>query len=177
MRNIELKARLRDRDRALEACRQLGASPQGDIRQVDTYYRVREGRLKLRVNEPGETQLVFYRRPDRPEAKGSDYAIQVVPAALSALLSDAMGIVAVVEKVRTLYLWENVRIHLDRVKNLGDFIEFEAVLSGAYDDADGHARLRRLQDVFDLHPGDRISESYVDLMRAAGLSGTSLQSS
>ena len=59
MRNIELKARLGDRNAAIKACETLGAAHQGDIHQVDTYFRVPEGRLKLREAEPGHCELVF----------------------------------------------------------------------------------------------------------------------
>jgi len=33
-----------------------------------------------------------------------------------------------VSKRREIYLWHNVRIHLDAVTGLGSFVEFEAVL-------------------------------------------------
>lgn len=164
MRNIELKAWLRDRTAALEACRALGARAQGDIQQADTYFRVAEGRLKLRVNVPGEAQLVFYRRADEPGPKGSDYTLVTVAPELRQQLAEALGVVAVVDKVRTLYLWENVRIHLDRVEGLGDFIEFEAVLTDGYDDADGHRKLARLQEAFEIRPNDLVPQSYVDLL-------------
>ena len=64
MRNIELKARLGDRAGAEVCCAKLGATFQGDIHQVDTYFRVPEGRLKLREKEPGGDELIFYRRDD-----------------------------------------------------------------------------------------------------------------
>jgi adenylate cyclase, class 2 len=48
-------------------------------------------------------------------------------AELRAALSSALGIKVVVAKKRSLFLWNEVRIHLDEVKGLGNFIEFEAV--------------------------------------------------
>ena len=164
MRNIELKARLKDRERALQVCRNLRAASQGDIRQVDTYFHVPEGRIKLRESDPGEDYLVFYRRPDVAGPKGCDYLIQTVDRALRPLLSAALGELAVVEKTRTLFLWHNVRIHLDRVARLGDFIEFEAVLSDSCGDADGHEKLNHLQEAFALSPEDLIETSYLDMV-------------
>ncbi len=165
MRNIELKAHLRDRQQALTACRDLGAAYQGVIHQRDTYYPVKEGRLKLRESEPGEDYLVFYRRPDLAGPKGCDYLIQTIDRSVAPLLREALGTVAVVEKTRTLFVWENVRIHLDRVRGLGEFIEFEAVLSDDYDDDDGSRKVEYLRESFALDPADLIEGSYLELMQ------------
>ena len=168
MRNIELKARLRGHAHALRVCEELGASPRGAIRQIDTYFRVPEGRLKIREAGPGRTELVFYRRPDVPGPKGCDYLLEAADASIKEMLAEALGILAVVEKVRTLYLWQNVRIHLDAVAGLGGYLEFEAVLSAEYDDADGHEKLQHLIRAFGLTEEDLIETSYLEMMLAAG---------
>jgi len=168
MRNIELKALLHDRVAALRVCDALDAIFQDDIRQVDTYFRVPEGRLKLRESEPGDDYLVFYRRPDLASTKACDYTLTVVSRSVKRVLTDALGVLAVVTKVRTLYLWENVRIHLDRVDGLGEFIEFEAVLTESHDDADGHAKLARLRETFAIAPGAIRAFSYVDMVLGLG---------
>ena len=46
---------------------------------------------------------------------------------MRAMLSQIMGAWIEVEKTRQVWLWENVRIHLDHVKGLGQFVELEAV--------------------------------------------------
>jgi len=163
-RNIELKARLPDRDQAVRVCGELGAAFHGDIRQTDTYFPVPEGRFKLRESDPGDDYLVFYRRPDTAGPKGCDYHIAVVDPSPLPVLQTALGVLAVVVKTRTLYLWENVRIHLDAVEELGDFIEFEAVLSDEYEDADGFRKLQHLQSAFGIAPGDLIGGSYLELL-------------
>lgn len=164
MRNIELKARLRDWNAAVAACEHVGARLEGDIRQVDTFFRVPEGRLKMRTSEPGESCLIFYRRPDVAEVKGSDYLIEPVRPSMDVLLDASLGTLGSVRKVRTLWLWGNVRIHLDRVEGLGMFIEFEAVLSPIHDDADGFAKLARLREVFGIGDADLIKGSYFDML-------------
>jgi adenylate cyclase, class 2 len=163
MRNIELKALLRDREQALGVCRALDASSRGDIYQRDTYFPVPSGRLKLRESDPGDDYLVYYRRPDTAEAKGCDYSIEVVNRSLRGILIASLGTLAVVEKKRTLFLWKNVRIHLDEVSGLGSFIEFEAVLSDAFDDADGHAKVAFLQERFGLASADLLDTSYLEM--------------
>lgn len=166
LRNIELKARLRDRGAAEAVCVALGAVLQGDLRQVDTYFRAPRGRLKLREQSPGRSELVFYLRSDRAEARGCDYWLAAASAETKTLLTHALGLRGVVEKTRTLFLWKNVRIHLDRVAGLGDFIEFEAVLDAAHDDADGRCKLERLCAAFGLRPEDHCAESYLELVEA-----------
>jgi len=63
-RNVELKAADPDPARSLAACRELGAEDKGVLRQRDTYFRTRAGRLKLREEEPGGAVLIQYDRPD-----------------------------------------------------------------------------------------------------------------
>ena len=164
MRNIELKARLRDWAKALCVCSELGTILHGDIRQTDTYFPVPEGRLKLRASDPGEDYLVFYRRADLAGPKACDYLIRPVDRSLRDLLAGALGTLAVVEKTRTLFLWENVRIHLDRVEGLGEFIEFEAVLTDGYDETDGYRKLEKLEAAFEIAAEDRITISYLDMV-------------
>ena len=42
----------------------------------------------------------------------------------------SMGIKAELHKVRTVFIYEQTRIHLDEVENLGNFMELEVVFSG-----------------------------------------------
>lgn len=166
MRNIELKARLRDLGEARLVCRELGAVFQGDIHQVDTYFRVPEGRFKLRASDPGKDYLVYYRRPDTPGPKGCDYVMQDANRSLCGMLGAALGVLAVVDKVRSLYLWGNVRIHLDQVEGLGFFIEFEAVLSSPDQDGEGHKKVAQLIKRFGLPEEAFLEASYLDMALA-----------
>ena len=168
VRNIELKARLTDRPRAEATCAELNATYQGDIHQIDTYFNVPEGRLKLREKDPGNDELIHYRRDNHPETRASDYTIVPAPPGLKVLLTDALSVLATVEKTRSLWLYENVRIHLDRVQSLGDFIEFEAVLDDTHNDADGHAKIAQLRQAFNLTAEHLIDSSYLDLTLSAG---------
>jgi predicted adenylyl cyclase CyaB len=77
---------------------------------------------------------------------------------------EALGMLAIVEKKRTLFLWKNVRIHLDEVTDLGSFIEFEAVLSDGHDEADGHNKIAFLQQEFSIARSDLIETSYLDIV-------------
>lgn len=165
-RNIELKARLGDLNVAIATAERLCAGGPQIERQTDTYFRCRNGRLKLREIEGRGAQLVWYQRPDRPDAKGSDYLLVPVgdAAALKTALAGALGIRRVVSKLRRIYLHQNVRIHLDEVEGPGSFLEFEAVLGPEIDDAFGRRQLDELQRLFAIPEGDLLSGSYSDML-------------
>ena len=156
-RNLELKARDPDPGRSLERALELGAEDQGEIVQRDTYFAGAGGRLKLREQTPGETELIQYRRADQAAARTSEYRLVPVAEAdaLREALDAALGTLAVVEKRRRLLLWDGVRIHLDDVDGLGTFVELEAT------DEDP-AKVERLRA--ELEIDDIVAQSYSDLV-------------
>jgi adenylate cyclase class 2 len=166
LRNIELKARLPDLDAARTVAQALATEPLGRQHQVDTYFRSRRGRLKLREIDGSSAQLVWYARPDEPGPKPSDYLLVPVAhlEALKAALEAALGIECVVDKRREIYLYESVRIHLDEVSGLGAFLEFEAVVGPNVDDAAAYGQLEHLTEQFSLAREDFLSESYADMV-------------
>ena len=88
----------------------------GVLRQRDTYFRARAGRLKLREEEPGGATLIAVRPPGR-RARRARAATASSPSPSRARCAPrstrALGTLVVVDKERHLLLWESVRIHLD----------------------------------------------------------------
>jgi len=166
MRNIELKARLNDLAAARQVAQAIATAELGTQIQTDTYFNCPQGRLKLRQIEHAPAQLVWYLRPDEEGAKSSDYRLVPVtnPETLKAALDSAYGIWCVVRKRREIFLWDNVRIHLDDVDRLGVFLEFEAVLNNQLQDEAGHAQLAELSRRFSLQATDLLAGSYSDLL-------------
>ena len=166
MRNIELKARLHDLPAARRVAEGLATQRLGVQEQVDTYFRCAMGRLKLRQISGQTAELVWYVRPSDPQPKASDYHIVPAPQPerLLVTLRAAMGVVNMVRKRREIYLWHNVRIHLDDVEGLGQFLEFEAVLSAEIDDAAGRRQLETLMAQFNIRPEDLLAGSYTDMI-------------
>ncbi|HWK25110.1 MAG TPA: cytidine deaminase [Solirubrobacter sp.] len=163
-RNIELKASDPDPERSLTVVLGLGARDRGLLRQRDTYFRVTNGRLKLREEDPGGAMLVQYDRVDADEARESRYRLVPVedPATLKAALQSSLGTLAVVEKERHLLLWQNVRIHLDRVLDLGNFVELEGVATPDSDLADELESVTRLTEALEIAPERILRNSYSD---------------
>jgi homotetrameric cytidine deaminase len=181
-RNIELKARDPAPGRTLELALGLGAEDRGEIAQRDTYFSRARGRLKLREQEilgarpaepgasaqPGEAELVQYRRADAPGARESEYRrVPVADAsALREALDAAVGTLVVVEKRRRLLLLENVRIHLDDVDLLGSFVELEAVAEPGADLGAERDKVERLRGELEIGDDALVAESYSDLVLA-----------
>ena len=165
MRNIELKARLKDLDAARKVAQFIATQRVGTQHQVDTYFHCRRGRLKLRQIDRQSAQLVWYSRPDQPGPKASEYLLAPIsdPQTLEAALSAALGVRRVVEKRREILLHRNVRIHLDEVVGLGSFLELEAVLDPRTDEAEGRAQVDRLMGQFGIEPSDLLSGSYGEM--------------
>lgn len=168
MRNIELKARYPDLDQGRALAGALGAEDMGLDHQVDTYCRCDRGRLKLRQSSLSGTTLIWYDRQDRAHARGSDYLLLPIPDGDRAaeLFRRALDVRLVVDKQRHIFIHDHVRIHLDQVKGLGSFLEFEAVLDHGRDDAWGNARVAALTEHFRIAPTDVVPGSYADLLGA-----------
>jgi homotetrameric cytidine deaminase len=166
-RNLELKAVDPDPARSLATCLQLGAEDRGVLRQRDTYFRVRAGRLKLREEEPGGATLIQYDRPDEAAARESRYRLTRVdePEDLRASLDAALGTLVVVEKERRLLLWDGVRIHLDTVAGLGSFVELEGVAAPDSDLSGEREKVARLQQALGI--SEILTDSYSDRLLGA----------
>jgi homotetrameric cytidine deaminase len=165
-RNIEIKARDADPARTLELALGLGATDKGVISQRDTYFARARGRLKLREQEPGEDELIEYRRADEAGARTSSYRRVPVGAAaeLREALDAALGTLVVVAKRRRLLLLDNVRIHLDEVEGLGSFMELEAVAAPDSDLAAEHDQVARLRGRLEIGDEALVGDSYSDLL-------------
>lgn len=171
-RNVELKATDPDPDRSLAVCRRLGARDEGDLWQRDTYFAVAHGGLKLREQKPGVPHLIQFARADRPEQRESRYRIADVAdgAATRAVLEAVLGVTCVVVKRRRLFLWNDVRIHLDRVEGLGAFVELEAVAPPESDLTIEHEHVAFLREALSIGDERLVPHGYSVLLAQASTS-------
>jgi adenylate cyclase class 2 len=128
--NLELKASITKKGMALKIAEILRAKKIGVLRQLDTYFNVANGRLKLREMAGGRNELIYYRRPNRSGARYSQYSVVSIQDSKSVknLLTSALGVRTVVRKRRTLFIYRNSRIHIDSVEGLGDYLEIEVLV-------------------------------------------------
>lgn len=165
--NVELKARDPDPEATASRCLALGAEDRGVLVQRDTYYAARNARLKLREDSDDGSQLIAYRRADAAEPEQSAYVLAHAgePDALREVLDISLGTVVVVAKRRRLFLYDNVRIHLDDVDGLGTFIELEALVGpGGGELAAAHEKVARLRSELAISDGALVSVGYSDLL-------------
>ncbi len=164
--NVEFKAKASNLAILEEKLQALNPKFIGIDHQIDTYFNVPKGRLKLREGNI-ENALIFYERSNEASAKTSTIQLykHTPDASLKALLVQAHGIKVVVDKQRKIYFVDNVKLHFDTVQGLGTFVEVEAI------DEDGSIGKEKLQqqcerfaELFGVQQQDYVAVSYSDLM-------------
>jgi adenylate cyclase class IV len=168
--NIEVKARVREWEKLRTAAARLAETPAAELDQVDTFFIVPAGRLKLRQLAPHHGELIFYQRPDQPGPKLSNYTLTITdrPESLRDTLAQALGVCGEVRKRRLAFLSSRfggqTRIHLDEVKGLGNFMELEVVLQPGQSPEDGERIAAEFRAALDIREEDLIDCAYVDLI-------------
>ena len=168
-RNIEIKARIESVALLTPRVAALASEGPLEIAQDDTFFRCERGRLKLRAFSEDRGELIFYQRPDVGGPKESFYVRSPTssPATLRESLALAYGVAGRVRKQRTLFLCGRTRIHVDRVEELGDFVELEVVLD---DDETADAGMREAHDLMaalGIDAAQLVEGAYVDLLSIA----------
>lgn len=165
--NIEIKARCADHGPIRRILQRERAEFCGTDHQIDTYFVVPNGRLKLRRGTI-ENTLIQYQRDNQAGPKASQvrlFAVDKDRDALRATLAAALGVLVEVDKKREIYFLENVKFHLDRVEGLGSFVEIEAIDEKG---AIGEERLREQCEhylaLFQVKETELLTHSYSDML-------------
>ena len=163
--NFEFKARSNDLCSLENKLLTLFPKFIGEDHQVDTYFNVEKGRLKLREGNI-ENSLIYYERKNVAGSKQSDvllYQFQT-DVSLKEILSKVHGIKVVVDKRRKIYLIDNVKFHFDKVEGLGTFVEVEAINTENSGIEKLKEQCKYYADFFGLNESDYESQSYSDLI-------------
>lgn len=169
-RNIEIKAKVDDFSASYEKIALISDGLPDIIDQDDTFFICPHGRLKLRTLAPDRGELIFYKRPDQVGPKTSFYTLSEThdPDSLRETLTLAYGATGRVIKQRTLFMLGHTRLHLDRVKGLGDYLEFEVVLGENDTPEQGIAIAEELLERLEIDRQELVDQAYVDLLNAKG---------
>ncbi|MBM4169477.1 MAG: class IV adenylate cyclase [Ignavibacteria bacterium] len=164
--NLELKAHYTSAEDASAIAAKFIKNEPELLLQVDTYFDVRDGRLKLREFGLDDAELIYYHRSNQRTERISEYS--TIPIhdveGVKQLLSGRLGLKTVVDKRRLVFLYENARIHIDIVKDLGTFIEFEVMVTRGRRQA--HRLMHQLREKFEIRDDQLVGPSYSDLLIA-----------
>jgi adenylate cyclase len=148
----------------LQRAAALADGPVQELQQEDVFFTVPRGRLKLRTQN-GTSELIYYFRENASGPRESSYLCIPIPDAASArqMLALVHGQRGIIRKTRRLYIAGQTRIHLDRVENLGDFLELEVVLRDRQSVEEGAAIARGLMGRLGIREEHLVDRAYIDL--------------
>jgi predicted adenylyl cyclase CyaB len=175
--NLEFKAQCQSLDSFYPRLTDLSATHRETVDQTDTYFHVTtqeyrtisetcEPRLKLReVDEMTEAWLIYYERPNQDASRYSQYQLCEItdPSTFKALLTAALGVKTIVKKRREVWMFDNTRIHLDTVVDLGQFVELETVFQGQTE-TEAINEHQHVKTSLHLHTANPVAVSYSDLV-------------
>jgi len=165
--NIEIKARCNNPAFIKSVLAEKGAIFKGIDHQIDTYFNVAAGRLKLREGNI-ENHLIHYHRTNQAGPKKSTVSLyKTQPATnLKKILTDAIGVKIVIDKQRAIYYIDNVKFHIDVVDQLGNFVEIEAIDTGnIYTEEQLQTQCESYIQLFQILPADLLAQSYSDMLK------------
>ncbi|MGH1337011.1 MAG: class IV adenylate cyclase [Aureispira sp.] len=168
-KNVEIKAHCTALEPLEKILLDKGADYKGLDHQIDTYFQVPNGRLKLREGTI-ECALIHYNRANQLTAKRSEIhyykpTVRAHSTDLKRTLEAALGIKVIVDKQRHIFFIDNVKFHLDQVQELGTFVEIEAIdQEGIYTEEALQVQCLHYQSLLGIEPKDLIAYSYSDLL-------------
>lgn len=161
-RNLEIKVKLDSHKRIKKILSSNNIKLAEVLKQKDIYYNVKEGLLKLRI-ENGNKTLIFYNRNEKLKKRWSDYfLLDLKNQDAENFFNKFLQKTAEVKKIRELYLFKDTRIHLDKVNDLGNFLELETRVTNGLRDAE--KRFNYLVELLELKNYPEIRNSYRNLL-------------
>ena len=160
--NLELKIKVSSHDKMIKLINENRGKFIKTLIQKDTYYKFDKGLMKLR-EQNGEFELVKYKRNEKKGERWSDYSLLFLKGEnVEEYLNDLFTIETIVEKERQLYIYNNTRIHLDTVKDLGNFLELETVVKNITKE-DAIEEFEKVVEFLKMDVDNQIRKSYRDL--------------
>jgi adenylate cyclase class 2 len=165
--NLEIKIPVKNFKKLIAIIEKKGGQKIYSSRQIDIYYKLNNGRLKIR-NSSGEKSIIYYKRIEDGSERWSDFETIKVdkPDKWIKLFDKFLERLTVVDKHRTLYHLYNTRIHFDKVKGLGNFVELETKVVKGKQKA--RKEFQKILELLKLNPEKQILNSYSDLILLKG---------
>ncbi|MBI2003874.1 class IV adenylate cyclase [Candidatus Pacearchaeota archaeon] len=167
--NIEIKARASEKQQGeiRKILKENNAKFIGTDNQKDIYFKNETGRLKLRRGNI-ENYLIYYKRENKRDLKKSKVILFDNQGRIDELekrTKKTHEILIEVNKEREIYFIENVKFHIDKVKNLGNFVEIEAIsLENLISEEKLREKCLYYKNLFKIPDNDLIKDSYSDML-------------
>ncbi|WKX93257.1 hypothetical protein Q1695_010916 [Nippostrongylus brasiliensis] len=164
--SIVLKARVDDIEQAENAIFDLTESLGTFFVQEDVYFNVPNGNLKLRIMHPNRCgQLIYNSLSNKSDHKLSESQVTEVEDVLSirATLSAALGERGTITKKRRVFTMDDVRIYLDDVDQIGQFIDIAVTLNSSQSDS-CYARAKEIRERLNISEDAVVPVAYLDMM-------------
>jgi len=175
MYEVELKVPA-DVERVRDRLETLGAERVGTVEQADTYYDAphrefteTDEAVRIRHEDDGDgvTTRLTYKGPRVDDASKTREEFETVVAgeAIEGILSNlGFDPAAVVRKDRERYVLDELTVTLDRVEDVGEFVEVETDVETAGEVPAARDRAADLLVRLDLDPDDQVRTSYLGLL-------------
>ena len=167
MKNLEIKLQL-DQERFNNLAAQLAPYYSETLYQTDTYFETKHDRFKLREENGKTPYLIRYQRPDLEEAKQSNYLfypVNNVDLFLS-VIGDSLKEELKIKKQRAIYFPKpHIRVHLDQIEDLGNFLEIEIILSNTAPLSVAKTEMLELENWLNITNLSKISLGYRELLQ------------
>ncbi len=163
--NIEIKVRVPSTHKIREILLSHNAVSFGIDHQIDTYFEVPKGRLKVREGNV-ENSLIYYERSNKAEARESDILLEKLNdnSNIKNILNKVLEPKIVIDKRREIFFIDNVKFHIDEVEGLGRFIEIEAISENSqFTKAYLEQQVENYSKIFNLKKKNILNLSYSDL--------------
>ena len=162
-KNFEIKCRIRNLSEIKKILVSDRSYKYSIEKQKDIYYKVKSGRLKLRIINEKNSDLIYYNRKEKNRERVSNFVISstINFKELNFIMTEQFEVMVIVNKKREIFVKDNIRIHLDTVNKLGKFLEIEIMFK---DLKKAKKLMEELKDLLRLNPKDFIKPSYSDLL-------------
>lgn len=163
-KNLEIKIKLEKASHINSIRNSLNMYSRSVEKQIDIYYKVKKGRLKLRIINDKEGSLILYNRAETKGKRISHYIISKTKdfLELDFILSRQFEILVRVIKKREIFISENIRVHLDKVSGLGNFLEIEIIYGKLIN---AKKQMKELITLLNLDEKKFIKNSYSDMLK------------
>lgn len=163
MFNFEIKTKILDYNDTLKKVREIGAKFDTTIVHRDYYFQMGVCKEKLREINNQFIEFISYKREEKEGRKDSRYNIDILSLKQRDEMLEQKKVLCVVDKERQIWIYKNTRIHLDKVKNLGNFLELETVIK-TISSEDGLGEFEEVVKKLKINKNNSEPFSYSDLI-------------